>query len=82
MMAVIPFALFVACLVASVNCSQAKKEKNYAVDEQQRDIYTASWAVEITEGGKKMADVIANRHGFINVGKVMSLECKNPMHFN
>ena len=34
------------------------------------DIYTASWAVEITDGGKKMADVVAQQNGFINLGKV------------
>lgn len=36
-----------------------------------RDIYTASWAVEITEGGQKMADKIARQHGFNNLGEVI-----------
>ena len=33
-------------------------------------VYTASWAVEITQGGDKMADRIARRYGFRNLGKV------------
>ena len=33
-------------------------------------VYTASWAVEITQGGDKMADHIARRYGFRNLGKV------------
>ena len=36
----------------------------------QRVRYTATWAVEIAEGGDKMADVIARRYGFRNLGKV------------
>lgn len=35
-----------------------------------RTFYTASWAIEITEGGAKMADVIARRNGFTNLGEV------------
>ena len=38
-----------------------------------RDIYTASWAVEITEGGQKMADKIARQYGFNNLGEVIQL---------
>ena len=52
---------------------QATKPDPYAVDnleKNQRDIYTDSWAVEIIEGGDKMADFVANRHGFNNLGKV------------
>ena len=39
-------------------------------DRNMREIYTASWAVEITEGGDKMADRIASRYGLQNVGRV------------
>ena len=39
-------------------------------DVDTREIYTASWAVEITEGGDKMADKIAMRYGFQNIGRV------------
>ena len=35
-----------------------------------RAYYTADWAVEITAGGAKMADVIAKRNGFTNLGEV------------
>ena len=44
----------------------------YAVkrDETKQEIYTASWAVEVVEGGDKMADTIASRYGFQNIGKV------------
>ena len=35
-----------------------------------RPFYTASWAVEITKGGAKTADVIARRNGFTNLGEV------------
>ena len=36
----------------------------------QQAYYTASWAVEITAGGTKMADLIAERNGFTNLGEV------------
>lgn len=32
-------------------------------------IFTNQWAVHVT-GGDRVADDIANRHGFINLGKV------------
>lgn len=38
------------------------------------EIYTTSWAVEITEGGQLMADSIADKYGFKNLGRV-------PVHF-
>ena len=37
-----------------------------------REIFTASWAVEITEGVQKMADKIARQYGFNNLGEVYS----------
>ena len=36
-----------------------------------RAFYTPSWAVEITKGGKKMADLVARRNGFTNLGEVL-----------
>ena len=43
--------------------------------------YTASWAVEITEGGEKMAERIALKYGFVNAGKVRrDLTCKRYSH--
>lgn len=35
-----------------------------------RAFYTPSWAVEITKGGNKMADLVARRNGFTNLGEV------------
>ena len=32
--------------------------------------FTGTWAVEIKVGGKRTADYIAKRHGFINMGKI------------
>ena len=34
------------------------------------EIYTTSWAVEITEGGQVMADKIADKYGFKNLGRI------------
>ena len=42
-------------------------------ERNQRLRYTASWAVEITEGGDKAADAVARRHGYRNLGKVTSI---------
>ena len=55
---------------------QTEKRKghySYAVrDESELSVvYTASWAVEITQGGDKMANYIARRYGFQNLGKVV-----------
>ena len=37
---------------------------------QDHDIYTASWVVEIMEGGEQTADDIAAQHCFNNIGKL------------
>ena len=49
-----------------------KSERLYTFqgDAAKQDIYTASWAVEIMEGGDAMANTIASRYGFQNIGKV------------
>ena len=36
----------------------------------EQTVYTPSWAVEIVEGGDIMADIIADRYGFNNLGNV------------
>lgn len=58
--------------VKVIEGADKKSERLYAVqgDAAKQDIYTASWAVEIMEGGDKMADMIASRYGFQNIGKV------------
>jgi len=49
----------------------AESERIFRNDEtDQRSQYTSSWAVEITEGGEKMAERIALKYGFFNAGKV------------
>jgi hypothetical protein len=51
----------------------ATEEDDRERERNQRVRYTASWAVEITGGGDKMADVVARRHGYRNLGKVANL---------
>lgn len=43
-------------------------------ERNQRVRYTSSWAVEITEGGSKLADAVAKRHGYLNLGKVYTFQ--------
>ena len=65
--------LVLVFLATNVGYLQAAKESPYVIDKlekNQRDVYTATWAVEITKGGDKMADIIADQHGFINLGMV------------
>ena len=57
--------LFVCFLTTAF--SQAPRNSN---EDTQRETYTTSWAVEITEGGEKMANMIADQNGFINRGKI------------
>ncbi|CAG0891106.1 unnamed protein product, partial [Darwinula stevensoni] len=33
--------------------------------------YTSDWAVEIPDGNEETADVVASRHGFVNMGPIM-----------
>ena len=60
----------------------AESERIFRNDETDRRLqYTASWAVEITEGGEKMAERIARRYGFMNAGKVRrDLTCERYSH--
>ena len=51
-------------------------------DAAMQDIYTASWAVEIIEGGDKMANTIASRYGFQNIGKVQCFGSKKIYTYN
>ena len=62
-------ALFVAVAVALLLCVVARA---WAHDESEDDIYSNSWAVEIV-GGPEAAQKIAEKHGFIHVGKVRNL---------
>ena len=40
-------------------------------------LYTAEWAVEITDGGEGRALSIANKYGLRNLGKVRTISSKN-----
>jgi subtilisin family serine protease len=83
--------LLLACglLLAAVNTAVeapgrrkmkvATEEDDRERERNQRVRYTASWAVEITGGGDKMADVVARRHGYRNLGKVGNFD--NIYHF-
>ena len=73
------FARFLAgfafITLSCFNVTEGTGEKwngSYAIrkDEDTQEIYTASWAVQITEGGDKMADKIAMKYGFQNIGRV------------
>lgn len=58
-------------LLGSAESAVGKKAPdNREQERNQRIRYTASWAVEITEGGSKAADAVAKRHGYRNLGKV------------
>ena len=64
-----------ASLAVMAAAGPAKPPKRQYVDPQQnqrvpRAYYTGGWAVEITTGGKKMADLVARRNGFENLGQV------------
>ena len=65
---VIRLALLAAICVESVYGSG--KERTFKRETRQQPVYTASWAVKISEGGDKMAAKLANRYGFKNLGAV------------
>ena len=76
--------LLTAALGTAHGQMKRKGYRSHAVrDESELSaVYTASWAVEITQGGDKMADYIARRYGFHNLGKVANITLYNigPNH--
>ena len=69
------YALFGTFAVAFLLRAAEGSVKNqdlylHRVEERESERYTSSWAVEIVEGGDKMADKIASKHGFRNLGRV------------
>lgn len=46
----------------------------FAICVDGHSLYTDSWAVEIN-GGRRIADKIAKKHGFINAGEVRTTCC-------
>lgn len=66
-------SLAVLAAATYAQTQESKKEQDAYSDQQgraPRAFYTASWAVEILKGGAKMAEVIARRNGFVNLGEV------------
>ena len=60
-------------ILAATTRAQPEKLRGHALrdyNSERRAVYTASWAVEITQGGEKMAEHVAERYGFNNLGKV------------
>ena len=49
---------------------EAKGTKGKGTLTQDHAVYTPSWAVEITEGGRQIADSIAQQNGFVNLGEI------------
>ena len=75
-MTVTRFLVFIGLFLHTV---AKQKENSYIVEQQSSKpnvTYTASWAVEITEGGEQMADTVAHRHGFRNLGKVCNKKAR------
>ena len=74
----IAITLLATAVSAAVDKTATAEDRDRDRERSQRVRYTASWAVEITEGGDKTADVVARRHGYRNLGKVdhdTSLRC-------
>ena len=55
----------VVCLVFNSVYLHAAKERHH-----EYNVYTATWVVDITQGDKTMADIIAKKYGFFNLGEV------------
>ena len=62
------FFLFLVLLTWDIVARAVEEE------EERKNIYTNSWAVEIT-GGDEVANRIAEKHGFNNMGQVSMVLC-------
>ena len=72
--------LAIAFLVAVAECYWADNDNDfhriraeqmqYSTSRAEEKRYTENWAVEIAEGGDEIAEKIAGKHGFRNMGKV------------
>ena len=73
-MAAFPTALLATLAILALHALAEKQRNGHAVQDysEQCAFYTASWAVEIIQGGEKMTDHVAKQYGFNNLGKVMS----------
>ena len=49
---------------------QAKEAKQRIETQQDHDIYTSSWVVEVMDGRERMVDAMADKYGFKNLGKL------------
>ena len=62
------FFLFLVLLTLNIVARAVEEE------EERKNIYTNSWAVEIV-GGDEVANRIAEKHGFNNIGQVSMVLC-------
>lgn len=74
---VLSITLAATFLFVATECRWDLNEKNVHHIEPEEKRYTAAWAVEITEGGDSMADEMAAKYGFKNLGKVVSYAINN-----
>ena len=65
-----PSILLVSYIVAVSGQLQGTKNAFGHQVRSQKESYTTSWAVEITDGGETMANIVAERCGFKNLGKL------------
>ena len=63
-------AFLVSLAISLTNVYIEAAKRNEKENNQQDDTYTTSWVVEITNGGKQMADAVADEYGFKNLGKL------------
>ena len=64
-----------SCIFLSLLVSIASTHDETARETIQGTKYTADWVVKITEGGKEMADEMATKYGFKNLGKLQVFLC-------
>ena len=59
-----------AVILTEANVRALRRDNERVPVNYDSEIYTASWVVEITEGGKQIADSIADQFGFKNLGRL------------
>ena len=72
-------AFLVSLAISLTNVYIEAAKRNEKENNQQDDTYTTSWVVEITNGGKQMADAVADEYGFKNLGKLKVYHYSNDI---
>ena len=80
-MVLLPSILLVSYIVAASGQLQGTKNA-FGHQVRNKESYTSSWAVEITDGGEKMANIVAGRYGFKNLGKLEVGLCLKRSYWN